>query len=212
MLITMALLSACATPTAAPTARDAEPVTSIYLVSHGWHTGIVIRRSDIPPALWPESRDFPTAESLEVGWGDRDYYQAPEPGLWTGVKALLLPTPSVLHVVGLHESVVDAFPRSEIVELGLPRAGIERLVNFVHDAHDRAGSATVPALGPGLYGDSRFYPARESFHLLRNCNAWTARALRTAGLPFASTITVGGIMTQARALGRSLAPGQRRKE
>lgn len=212
MLIAMALLSACATPVAVPTARDAEPVTSVYLVSHGWHTGIVIRRSDIPPALWPESRDFPAAELLEVGWGDREYYPAPEPGIWIGLKALLLPTPSVLHVVGLHGSAVDAFPGSEIVELRLPRAGVERLVNFVHDAYDRAGGAPVPALGPGLYGDSRFYPARENFHLLHNCNAWTVRALQAAGLPFANTITVDGIMTPARALGRSLAPGQRRKD
>ena len=27
----------------------------IYLVSHGWHAGIVLRRADIPANLWPEN-------------------------------------------------------------------------------------------------------------------------------------------------------------
>jgi hypothetical protein len=33
-----------------------EPTRSIYLVSHGWHTGIVIKRTDIPTASGPISR------------------------------------------------------------------------------------------------------------------------------------------------------------
>ena len=56
------------------------------------------------------------------------------------------------------------------------------------------------ALGPGLYGDSRFYPAWESFHLFRTCNVWTAQALRAAGLPFRDSITMEGLMAQGRRL------------
>lgn len=169
-------------------------------MSHGWHTGIVIRRADIPAGLWPEAGDFPQAEYLEVGWGDRDYYQHPDPGLWLTLKAALVPTPSVLHVVGLRGSAAGSFPASEVVELRLARAGVERLVRHIDHAHARTGTPRAAPLGPGLYGDSRFYPARESFHLFNTCNVWTARALRAAGLPFTPAVTAEGVMAQARAL------------
>ncbi|OGI52485.1 MAG: hypothetical protein A3E57_02415 [Candidatus Muproteobacteria bacterium RIFCSPHIGHO2_12_FULL_60_33] len=209
LFIGLALLTACATPTGEPTAREGEPTAPIYLVSHGWHTGLVMRRADIPVGLWPEAGDFPQAEYLEVGWGDRDYYQARAPGLWTTLKAALAPTPSVLHVVGFRDPPAVYFPASEVVELRLPRAGVERLVRYIHDAHAREGRPPVAPLGPGLYGDSRFYPARETFHLFNTCNVWTARALRAAGLPVRDAITTEGLMAQVRRLGRVVqaAPG-----
>lgn len=73
-------------------------------------------------------------------------------------------------------------------------------LRYIHDAHAREGAQPAAPLGPGLYGDSRFYPARERFHLFNTCNVWTARALRAAGLPFAPAVTAEGVMAQARAL------------
>jgi uncharacterized protein (TIGR02117 family) len=202
----MALLAACATPIAEPVVHDGAPAATIHLVSHGWHTGIAVRRADIPAGLWPEAGDFQQAEYLEVGWGDHDYYRAGDPGLWTKLKAALVPTASVLHVVGVRGSVAGSFPGSEVIELRLSRTGVERLARYIHDAHARTGAQAVAPLGPGLYGESRFYPARERFHLLNTCNVWTARALRAAGLPFAPAVTAEGVMAQAR----ELAGGNRR--
>ena len=31
----------------------------VYLLSHGWHSGIVVQRADIREDLWPEKADFP---------------------------------------------------------------------------------------------------------------------------------------------------------
>ena len=84
----------------------------------------------------------------------------------------------------------------------LPRDGFERLVRYIHDAYDRAGAPVVAPLGPGLYGDSRFYPGWESFNLLRTCNVWTARGLRGAGLPIHDSIMREGLMSQAREIGK----------
>lgn len=197
----MALLTACATPMAEPTAREDTPTVPVFLVSHGWHTGIVIRRADIPARLWPEVGDFPQAEYLEVGWGDRAYYQARDPGLWLTLKAALVPTPSVLHVVGFRDQPAAHFPASEIIALTLPHRDFEPLAKYFHDAHARETTQPVAPLGPGLYGDSRFYPARETFHVFNTCNVWTARALRAAGLPVRDSITTEGLMAQARRLG-----------
>lgn len=202
-------LCACSLPRAgsAPP-RDGAPA-AIYLVSHGWHTGLAVRRADIPVGLWPESRDFPEADYLEVGWGDHDFYRSPDPGLWLTLRAALWPTPSVLHVVGVRDPLAAYFGASEVIELRLSRAGLERLMHYIHDAHardDAPAGTPLGSLGPGPYGDSRFYPARATFHLLRTCNVWTARALRAAGLPVRDAITREGLMSQARGLGTVIGP------
>lgn len=194
------VVCACAEPqVASRPPPSGNPAVSIYVVAHERHTGLVLPRADIPAGLWPESRDFPRADYLEVGWGERDYYQGRDQGLWGTLKAALWPTPSVLHVVGVRGSVARYFRASEVVKLMLSRDDFERLVSYIHDAHERTRAAA--ALGPGLYGNSRFYPAWESFHLFRNCNVWTARALRTAGLPIHDSITREGLMSQVRAIG-----------
>ncbi len=197
-------LGACSAPLPSPAQpQGGGPGVPVYLVGHDQHTGIAVRRADIPAGLWPESRDFPQAEYLEVGWGDRDYYYGRNQGLWATLRAALwFDNPSVLHVAGVRGPLAVNFPASEIIEVKLSRDGFERLVRYIHDAYDRAGAPAVAPLGPGLYGDSRFYPATESFNLFRTCNVWTARGLRGAGLPVQDSITMEGLMSQARGIGR----------
>lgn len=180
------------------------PVVAVYLVAHDDHTGIAIRRADIPAGLWPESRDFPQAQFLEVGWGARDYYMGRDQGFWGTLKAAVGRTRSVLHVAGFRGRPAEYFRASEVIELSTPPDGFERLVRTIHDAHERAGAAPVAPLGPGLYGDSRFYPAWEQFNLFNTCNVWTARALRSAGLPIEDAITKEGVMSQARRIGKPI--------
>ena len=217
------LLGACAAPATSPWMDEVDRVGSersknslpaedgaarkpVYLVSHGWHTGIVVRRADLPTAVWPESEDFPGAEYLEVGWGDRDYYQTREPGAWLAIKAAFWPTPSVLHMVGFSGAVASYFPYSEVIELELSQRGFERLCGFVHGRFDRNGAARSTRLGPGLYGHSAFYPAREKFHLFNTCNVWTARVLRAGELPVTPffAITTDNVMSQARQFGKTI--------
>jgi uncharacterized protein (TIGR02117 family) len=197
-------LGACAAPPAGPgELQGGGSGVAVYLVAHDKHSGIAVRRADIPAGLWPESRDFLQADYLEVGWGDRDYYMGRDQGFWGTLRAALgSDNPSVLHVAGVRSPLTASFPASEIIEVKLPRDGFERLVRYIHDAHDRAGKPAVAPLGPGLYGDSRFYPARESFNLFRTCNIWTARGLRGAGLAIEDSITMEGLMSQARGIGR----------
>jgi len=201
-------LCACAAPVVTPVPSGPADAT-IYVVSHAGHTGIVLRKADVPAGLWPELRDFPDATYLEVGWGDAEYYPMPDPGLWTTFKAAFLPTDSVLHVVGFDTAVPRYFSGNEVVAIEVPRAAVAALARYIHDAYVRSDGAPVAAVSPGLYGDSRFYPARERFHLLRTCNVWIAGALRAAGLPAHDDITNAGLMAQARALGRVVQPAPR---
>lgn len=188
-----ALLGACAAAPLADAPR-ARAETAVFVVPQGGHTGLAVRAADIPASLVPEKRDFPRAEFLEFGWGDRDFYMAATPGPWVSFKAAFLPTASVVHVAGVRGDLKSFFPGSEVLEVHVTRAGLESLLRYVHDAFERPVGATAQTLGNG------FYPGRESFHVLRTCNVWTAGALRAAGLPVGDALTVDGIMRQVRPL------------
>lgn len=186
--------------------KENEPSISIYIVSHGWHTGIVVKRQDIPPDTWPESKDFPDAEYLEVGWGDKVFYQAPKILLRNKLKAILWPTSSVLHIVGFSDSVEAFFPHSEIIELELSQAGFEQLYLYIYHSYAKDGSGESIEMGPGLYGNSRFYLSREKYHAFKTCNVWTAKALRSTGYPITSfyTLPTESVMSQVRKLGKPI--------
>src|SRR5262245_52075473 len=79
--LAFALAACAAAPVAEVRPASGGPVVAVYLVAHDEHTGIALRRADIPAELWPERRDFPRAEFLEVGWGARDYYMGRDQGL-----------------------------------------------------------------------------------------------------------------------------------
>ena len=205
VLVWYAACAACAVPANDPglLERSAPSVGTIYLVSHGWHAGLVIRRADIPDDVWPEHRDFPGAEYLEVGWGDSDFYQTPDPRLGTALKASLTPTESVLHVVGFNGPVAAYFPSSEIIEIAVDGPGLVRLFGYIRASYFEDPAGHTISLGRGLYGDSRFYKSHETYHLFNNCNAWTARALQAGGCPIesASILRVETLLARARSCG-----------
>jgi uncharacterized protein (TIGR02117 family) len=198
----LGLAAGCLGPVAPlyPPGRGA-PTEAIWVVDHGWHTGLVMERSAIPTGLLPEQDDFPRARYLELGWGDADFYQARDPGAWTALRAAVASRASVVHVVGLPAPPVEAFA-GEIVQVQLSRAGFDALVRFVDEALQREGRPRAPMLGRGLYGTSAFYPARGRYHLFYTCNTWIAEALRAAGAPItpAYAITAGNLMWQVRRL------------
>ncbi|PYM60402.1 MAG: hypothetical protein DMD79_15835 [Candidatus Rokuibacteriota bacterium] len=195
----VALLAAwTALPADGGAARD-EPATTIYVVSYGWHTGIVVRQADIPAGLWPDRRDFEHFPYLEVGWGDRAFYQAPRPTLLLALKAVVWSRGSVLRVVGL-KAPPEGRELEDVVVLPISRAGLLRLVLFIEAAHARDRGGGAIALGPDRYGQGRFYLGRDAYFLLRTCNTWTAEALAVAGCwprPLVA-ITAGSVIRQAR--------------
>jgi uncharacterized protein (TIGR02117 family) len=200
-VLTIPVAAACAAPSGTHPVPTTETTTRIlYVVSHGWHTGIVLHRRDIDTARWPEAADFPQADYLEVGWGDRDYYRATDPGLWLAIKAALWPAPGVLHVVGFRGSVAAFFPMSEIVPVAVTEPGLERLSALISASYERDAHGHPVPLGPALYGQGRFYASRENFHLFRTCNVWTAQALSVAGVEVSpvQSLTASGLLTQLR--------------
>ena len=187
-----------------------EPFSSVFVTNHNdWHTGIVIRQDDIPKGsfLWLEP--FSGFEYVEVGWGDRDFYPNPNPGLWVTLKAGLWPTQSVLHVVGFNGSITDFFPKSEIVEVRISQKGFENLIHFIDETVSKNPEGKVQEQGDGLLPDGRFYLAEGKFHLFKTCNVWVAQALRKAGCPITAfyAISAKNTLYQTKKFGGAIQSG-----
>lgn len=204
-LMAIALLPGCAGPVKGvyPPAGG-EPAVDVFVTDHGWHTGVVLPRARIPRGLLPEHEDFMRCRFVEVGWGDRDYYMAEDPTSGLACKALCCATRSVLHMVGVPGEPSRHFPHSRVLSVRLSARGFRSLCVWIDDQVDRAGAARARSLRPGLYGHSRFYPARPRYWCCRTCNVWTAQALRVAGCPITPcyAVTAGNVGWQVSRFGR----------
>lgn len=179
-----------------------EPTVRVFVVSHGYHAGIVLPRGTLADAasrrgyaaLIAVANRFAAFPFVEIGWGDEEFYRSvptiASVTLPMAARALFLPgNRSVLHVVGLSSPPRVAFPLADIIALELSPAGLERMLARIETTFAPAGTGN-PAddAGPGLYGPSRFYRARGTFNILHVCNHWLADLLDAAGVPTAPVL------------------------
>jgi uncharacterized protein (TIGR02117 family) len=179
---------------------DRQGYKTVYVVNHGLHTGIIVKRSDIPSALRPEADDFPKGEYIEFGWGDEKFYQAERVTMGMKFRAVFLPTSAVLHVVGIPTQPAEFYRGAEILEIDLSGQGFENLIHFIHESYERDSLGKSVAIGKGLQENSLFYEAEGIYFALNTCNNWVAKALRSSGFPITPlyAITTGNVMYQVR--------------
>ena len=202
LLSAIVLIAACLTPVppVSPSAPGDASVT-LWVLDHGWHTAIVLRRADLERALWREANELAPSTFVEVAWGDREFYMATPATVWMAIKAAFASGASVLHVVSLEAPISAAFPHSQVVEVPISRRGLDALTRFIADEHQRDADGRAVRLQPGLYGRSWFYAGRGRYSLSNTCNTWIARALETTGLAVTTpgVRTAGDVMRQLKA-------------
>ena len=184
-----------------PEERDKRPVP-VYVVSHGWHVGVVFRGQRLREIL-PDHDRLPQHEYLMVGWGDNKYYPSERVRVDLFLRAAFWPTGSVLHLVGFNEPVDSYFRQSEIVRLQLSEQGVEKMTGYIADRFQKEEGDNIVFVSEGLYSNSAFFKARGWYFFPQTSNKWTARVLRESGLPVTPfyAITSGNVMKQARKSG-----------
>jgi hypothetical protein len=161
------LLAACAHP-------PCEPTRTLYIVSHAWHSGIVVERAELVKRL--PGLELGEGSLVEVGWGEERFYPARETTLGMALRAALRPNASVLQVVPFAGAPRRYFAGAQVAEVRTDEAGYAA-------ALERVAATFKPPfapLGPSLYGNGSFYRAEGSFHLFNNCNTWVRDVLAKA--------------------------------
>jgi uncharacterized protein (TIGR02117 family) len=197
LLMAVALTRRPGDPKLYPPAAGA-PAVEVFVVSHGYHAGIVVPRARAEVAAANRDVRFTAVATrfaaypwLEIGWGDEGFYtSAPTIGSVTipmALRALFRPgNPSVVHVVGLAEHPRTTFTHADIVRLQLSEPGFARLLDRLDATFaERPEGGLGESLGQGLYGPSLFYRGVGTFHLFNLCNHWIANLLDAAGVPTA---------------------------
>jgi hypothetical protein len=114
----------------------------------------------------------------EWGYAERAWYLEGRQGITGAIRALFWPTEGVVEV-GKHDRIWaerTPQPPAEVFAVQLSEEGFRRLRDYLQST--LASSEPV-----AIIGSSRFYLARDSYHLFHNCHQYAARALREAGLP-----------------------------
>jgi len=168
----------------------------VYVVSHGWHTGFVIPAPEIQGVIPELEQRFGNTPYIELGWGDKGFYQAKDTTLGLTLRAIFWPTESVVHSVAVPQKVEEYFSNSEVAKLCLGDGELSALIGFISSSFYRDKSGNLLELQKGIYGDSKFYSGVGDFYLMNTCNRWTAKGLRSIGMDISPTLklTAGSVM------------------
>jgi uncharacterized protein (TIGR02117 family) len=179
--------------------NPAERPVPVHVVKVGWHAGLVVESEHLGDDF-PEHEKMPKAERLKIGWGDDKYYPDPDPSFWLLLRAVFWPSRSVLHVVGMDVPADRYFPDTEVITLYISEEGMAELTEFVTRFFRRNDDESPQFQEYGRYGNSAFYKAHGRYYIPKTSNVWTARALRSAGVPITPVygVTAGNVMRQAR--------------
>lgn len=150
----------------------------IWVERDRYHTAIVLSTqlvAQLAHELIPVLNNQPL---VRFGWGDRGYYGAANKTLTKMLLALCLPTRSVMEVSGF-DKISDV--GDSIIPLQLSDLDINKLLAFISSSFswDQTGR---PILERTEANGCRYYSARGVYHMFKNCNNWTAKALKRSGL------------------------------
>lgn len=185
LIFTLSLLSGCSAKPYVLKHTEASTMAgeaAVYVVNHGWHTGFVVPAQTIQEQLPELKARFGNTPFLEFGWGDQGFYQAGETTTGLILKAILLPTESVIHVVAVPGKVDEYFSNSRVEKLCVTGSEYSSLIRFISNSFYKSENRKILELKSGLYGNSQFYKGIGRFYFLNTCNKWTAKGLKSAGM------------------------------
>lgn len=173
----------------------------MYVIAAGWHTEIAYPIHAMHGPLKAVTPDFPGAQYLSFGWGERNYYMARAPTFSDAMSALF-PGPAVLLVTPLYRPPRHSRANAQVFEVGFSTAGLDRLCNHLWAAFEKSGDGTPRRLAAGPEPGSAFYAATGTYSASYTCNTWIAESLRAGGIPVtpAGVVFTNQVIDQLRSL------------
>jgi Protein of unknown function (DUF2459) len=172
----------------------------IYIARRGWHVDIGFAAADLQPPLRSLLDEFPGAQYLFFGFGDRRYLLAKNRNAPV-LLAALWPGRGMILATGLTSPPTVAFGVRQVVALAVTLRQASDAQAFVWYSLDRpSGNDPVRSYAAGPYEGSLFFTATPKYSAFHTCNTWAAESLATAALPIhsAGVIFAGQLWSQVR--------------
>ncbi len=198
ILISLLSISACSTKPHVVKSTDIHVSSpkKVYIVSHGWHTGIVVPTETIQKQLPQLKKRFKNTPFIEFGWGDEGFYQAEEITSGLTVRAIFWPTEAVIYAVAVPEPAEAYFTNNQVEALCLQDRQYSKLISFIENSFYKDSDGYITVLKNGKYGNSQFYKGVGEYYLMNTSNKWTAKGLSSADMDISTTfkLTADSIM------------------
>lgn len=150
---------------------------TIWVERESYHTALLLPTAVVvahTPALQSVIGNQPY---VRFGWGNQDYYGSSQKSMGKAMKALFIPSASVVEIAGFAE---PAEAGAKVVALDVSKEEIQQLLGFISATFklDREQKPILVRTEPTGF---RYYAAMGRYHLFRNCNNWTAEGLKHSG-------------------------------
>jgi hypothetical protein len=188
---------------------------SVFVARRGWHIDVGFAVADLTAPLNVIAAEFPGAQYLFFGFGDRQYLHAAHHGAPILLRALW-PGQGLVLATALGAAPAAAFGRDSVVELSISRDALAKVQSFVWTAMSPAQRGAFEGVGgergmPGPYTGSLYLDSNTRYSALHTCNTWAAEALHSGGLRIRSrgVIFAGQLWRQVRERAAPAPAGQR---
>jgi len=155
--------------------------TLIYVARRGWHMDVGFRVLDLAPPLAAVAADFPHAQYLFFGFGDRRYLVSGHKN-FPNMLAALWPGAAMVLATALDGTPEEAFGAQNVIRLRVPVMQAQAGQEFVWDSLVKE-NATLHVYADGPYAGSLYYRAIPTYSAVHTCNTWIAEALGATDLP-----------------------------
>jgi len=197
ILLTM-LLAGCASMPQDKDIPVANAQHTIYFIYRGWHTSILLDAHFLSEQQPQLAADLNGQLYARMGWGDGDYFTGKRKSTASATRALVASGYSAVQLLGYDYEPFDEIPADTLVPLAVTDQGLRQLIAYLGGsiAVDPQGRLIrLPAFGDAM---GSFFQSRDHYGMFSNCNTWSGKALRAAGLPVANRLTAQGVFEQAR--------------
>jgi uncharacterized protein (TIGR02117 family) len=155
--------------------------SKIHVFREGFHTHLVVPASlllEYIPALKQQLQNCPWAR---IGWGDFQYYGAPQQTLLSAARALLLPSTAVIAVLGVNSIHDQVSSTNRVYSIKSNQRIEDALAQFIAGYFRQGSQGQLTQVRKKPSGEV-FFKARGIYMFINTCNNWTSRGLRIAGL------------------------------
>ncbi len=158
------------------------PEVQIWLIADSLHTGMVFPYQWLLDSGFIPPKDFPDCRYVTFSWGDRMSYINKR---WLTaseiVKAIFLPSRSVMECIPINWEVPEVSPNQHIWMKSIPREQGPYVAAFLNHCTipDAYGKPTVA--GTSSWGGGVLLESPQSYYFPRICNVWTGQSLESTG-------------------------------
>ena len=153
----------------------------IYISSNGVHTDFILPSALVPEDLLQQIGYLADYPFLAFGWGDKGFYL--DTPTWsdlkvsTAVRAMLLPSPTAMHVTG-YRSVGPEWARVDLTD-----GQMAILNDYIAAGFRRDATGKLQHIEASGYGDNDdFFEAVGSYNAIYTCNSWINSGLKAASV------------------------------